>query len=114
MDDQTMLDTALKTAKEGLEPYSDRLYWFHGPAKFAIKALEDSSLDFVYHDGDHKYEVVIDELNTWKDKVKKGGLIGGHDFTRKKPGVIKAVEEFVNENNYKLYAEKTDWWLWKK
>ena len=114
MDDQNILDTALKTAKEGLEPYSDRLYWFHGQAKFAVRALDDSSLDFVYHDGDHKYEVVIQDLREWDKKVKVGGLIGGHDFTHKKPGVIKAVNEYVKENSYKLFMEKTDWWLWKK
>ena len=36
--------------------------------------------DFIYIDGNHKYEEVLSDLENWVPKVKNGGWITGHDF----------------------------------
>lgn len=46
----------------------------------AAKDFEDGFLDAVYIDGDHRAEAVAEDLAAWIPKVKKGGLIMGHDF----------------------------------
>jgi len=46
----------------------------------ASERFEDSSLDFVYIDGDHKYASVQEDILKWLPKIKKDGVIGGHDF----------------------------------
>jgi hypothetical protein len=61
----------------------------------AAKSYEDHSLDFVYIDGDHSYAAVINDINTWKSKIKKGGYIAGHDSHMY--GVLKAVREHLGE-----------------
>ena len=38
------------------------------------------SVDFVYIDANHSYTYVRDDIQTWLPKVKKGGIIGGHDY----------------------------------
>ena len=43
---------------------------------------------FVYLDGDHSYEKVIEEINEWKDKTK---VLAGHDYYCS--GVQRAVHE---------------------
>lgn len=61
----------------------------------AAKQFEDESLDFVFIDASHEYEDVRDDIRAWFPKVKKGGIIAGHDYTNKDfPGVMKAVGEF--------------------
>lgn len=47
----------------------------------ALKRFENNSLDFVYIDGDHRYEPVINDLTEWSKKVRPGGIISGHDLT---------------------------------
>lgn len=41
---------------------------------------EDDSLDFVFIDGDHRYDCVFADINAWLPKVKVGGVISGHDY----------------------------------
>ena len=46
----------------------------------AAKEFADESLDFLYLDGNHDYVHVIEDLNAWSPKIKRGGIIAGHDF----------------------------------
>jgi len=68
----------------------------------AVKEFRDESLDFVYIDANHSYEHVIEDLTIWSQKVRVGGIIGGHDYDRYKTthfeGVIKAVNEFIKKH----------------
>ena len=47
-----------------------------------VEQFKDESLDFVFIDGNHAYEYVVTDLANWSKKVKKGGIICGHDFDR--------------------------------
>jgi hypothetical protein len=44
------------------------------------KQFEDETLDFVYIDGNHDYKYVLEDLNEWYPKVKKGGYLCGDDI----------------------------------
>lgn len=57
--------------------------------------FEDESVDFVFIDADHKYESVVKDIQSWLPKIKKGGMISGHDFTQPSAGVKRAVEELL-------------------
>jgi hypothetical protein len=50
------------------------------PSLKGAKKFKDESLDFVYIDGDHGFEAVINDLDAWVPKVKKNGIIAGHDY----------------------------------
>jgi len=39
-------------------------------------------LDFVYIDGHHGFKYVAEDICEWSKKVRKGGVIAGHDFVR--------------------------------
>ena len=67
----------------------------------AAKLYENNSLDFVFIDADHSYESVREDIDAWLPKIKKGGIISGHDYSEHWPGVVKAVDETFNE--IKLY-----------
>jgi GT2 family glycosyltransferase len=57
------------------------------------KHYEDNSLDFVFIDAAHDYESVKKDINAWFPKIKKGGIISGHDYAWS-DDVKKAVDEF--------------------
>ena len=61
-------------------------------------------LDWIYIDGDHSYEGCLRDLENALQVVRPGGLILGDDYgwpnsKWSKPGVTKAVNEFINKNN---------------
>ena len=91
------------------------------PSIKAVIRFADAYFDFVYIDGCHTYDAVIQDLNIWYPKIKQGGILCGHDFTKTLwPGVVKAVLEFCNKNTLKLNSSLTeantrsDWWIVKE
>jgi len=66
----------------------------------AVKDIEDESLDFVFIDANHDYEWVKEDIYEWSKKVKKGGIVSGHDYSRYHfKGVVRAVDEYIEKNN---------------
>ena len=70
-----------------------------------FEQFDDEKLDWIYIDGDHSYEGCLRDLENSLKVVKPGGLILGDDYGWEnakwsKPGVTKAVDEFINR--YKL------------
>lgn len=92
-----------ETARKRLAPYRAKI--IKKDSIEAAKEIADESLDFVFIDADHHYEPVKADLIAWTPKVRKGGIVAGHDyyiFKSGNRGVIDAVDEFVKENGYKL------------
>jgi len=59
----------------------------------AATQFADQSFDFVFVDGDHRYEGVRRDIVAWQPKVRLGGMLCGHDYTPRYPGVMQAVDE---------------------
>ena len=70
-------------------------------------------VDFVFIDGNHAYEYVKNDILKYWPKVKKGGFLGGHDYIPGHPEVIKAVDEFIKNQNLTLYAMEDCWYVEK-
>jgi predicted O-methyltransferase YrrM len=58
-----------------------------------VNQFEDESLDVVFIDLTHTYESVKQDIELWLPKVKKGGILAGHDYENDWPEVVKAVDE---------------------
>lgn len=69
-----------------------------------LNHLQTNSLDWVYIDGNHAYEYVIQDLEISFNLVKSQGFIFGDDYTGVHPGVMKAFDEFLEK--YKDKVEK--------
>lgn len=69
--------------------------------------VEDGSIDFSFIDGDHSYEGCKKDIDAWLPKIRPGGMICGHDYNEKWPGVMKAVKETFN--NYAIARDSV--WL---
>ena len=46
----------------------------------ALKDFEDESLDFIYIDGNHTFPYIAADIFGWERKLKKGGIMSGHDY----------------------------------
>lgn len=79
---------------------SKNIYKHKGDTMSALDLFEDNSLDFVYIDANHSYPYVFGDINMWRKKIKKGGAIGGHDYSFKFVGTIQAVEETLGHPDY--------------
>lgn len=78
---QVKLDAMYEQAQRRLRPYNvDFLRLFSTAAAASFK---NESLDFVYLDGNHSLPYVIADLHAWTPKVRRGGIISGHDFIRR-------------------------------
>jgi predicted O-methyltransferase YrrM len=73
----------------------------------AVKRFKNNSIDFVYIDADHEYCHALEDITIWTKKVRKGGIVSGHDYyntrsmSRIAVGVKNAVNIYVKENNIK-------------
>ncbi len=70
--------------------------------------IADGSLDWVYVDTTHSYELTRDELRLYASKLIPGGILAGHDYQmgnfRKGIvyGVIEAVQEFCVREDWEF------------
>lgn len=69
----------------------------------AVEDFPDRSLDFIYIDGNHSFGYVAMDLMKWCAKVKKRGIIAGHDFYTLKGSRSNRMVEFVVEAFVKSY-----------
>lgn len=79
-----------------VEKFAPRLTWLDLPCPEAAAKVEDASLDIVFIDDDHSYEGCKASIEAWRPKVRKGGFLTGHDYSKERfPGVYRAVNELV-------------------
>ena len=87
----------------------------------AALKVPDESLDFVYIDADHTFNGVAPDICIWAKKVRKGGIVSGHDYVKGKRtyGVIDAVDMYVKHNKKELFLTENDgsggssWYFYK-
>jgi cephalosporin hydroxylase len=63
----------------------------------AYMLWEDDSVNLVCIDGDHSYDAVKKDIQLYLPKVKRGGILCGHDYGGNWEGVIRAVDEVVGK-----------------
>ena len=73
----------------------------------AASFFPDNFFDFIYLDADHSEKFVYAELHRWWPKLKKNGLIAGHDYLNLQDeindfGVKTAVDNFFGERNIQV------------
>lgn len=110
-----------EASKKKLFNYSDKIKWLNFYSFDAVKYIKDNELDFIYIDGDHRYEGVKNDIKNYYSKVKIGGLIAGHDYDKRRDfGIVQAVNEFFNKKNINTAIcdiptkyDITDWWVWR-
>jgi hypothetical protein len=58
----------------------DNVFFYKKWSLEAVNEFDDGYFDLIYIDADHNFDSVVNDINSWLPKVKKGGVISGHDF----------------------------------
>jgi len=115
---QIKQDKFLEETRSKLSKYGDRSKLVVKFGKDALDDVEDGSLDFVYIDGAHDFDNAIQDIIGWSKKVKKGGIVSGHDYFRfHQCGVVPAVDAYTRAHNIQTWYITTEFapsWLWVK
>ncbi len=84
-----------------------------------LEGFENGYFDWVYLDSSHKYEHTLAELEVLDRKVKKDGLIIGHDWVEDETsvhhGAYRAIIEMSTKNHWRaeLYDDFTQWVIYR-
>jgi hypothetical protein len=80
-----------------------------GLSSTELERFDDGYFDWVYIDTNHTYITTAKELEISQRKVKRGGIIAGHDYTigiwsgsASRFGVIEAVHEFCTKYKWEM------------
>jgi hypothetical protein len=74
----------------------------------AADDFHDDYFDWIYIDTDHSYETTKEELHKYAPKIRRDGVIAGHDYSQGnwvssfRYGVIEAVHEFCVKDGWEL------------
>ena len=105
---------AMMTAVDFTSPHADRRIVMVGDSLEVCQEIKPASLDFVFIDADHCYTSCSADIKAWYPKVRKGGVVSGHDYSRLHPGVRRAVDEFCGDHKYRLRRlTQCIWWVKK-
>ena len=71
----------------------------------AIKHLAIESVDFVYIDGNHQYDFVKKDIESYFKIIKPNGFLGGHDYPYKPvqdaiKDTISTVDQVFNDRSW--------------
>lgn len=89
----------------------------------AVKRFAPGGLDFVFIDGNHHFDFVVQDIIAWSPIVRVGGSVSGHDY---KPegsehtpipfGVIEAVNAYTAAHKiapwFLFKNDKCPTWMW--
>ena len=91
---------SISAVRDLLKKFKNNVNLIKGNSNIILKKIDMSKIDFVFLDGGHNYETVLNDLKCCNEVVKNNGIILCDDYDLSfAPGVKKAVDEFVLENN---------------
>lgn len=109
-------DLALKMARNRTAFAGSRRTIMIGHSVNASAIVRPHSQDFVFIDADHSYASVLTDIAAWRNKVRPGGILSGHDYNSKGDrlglfGVKRAVDETFGEGNINVVGYCCVWWV---
>lgn len=95
--------TVYQTFLKNIDPVKDYITPVTGNSTEVSNLYTNNSLDFIFIDACHDYESVLQDIKAWYPKLKKGGIIAGHDYGWE--SVRKAVGDFFTNKQIKSLEE---------
>ena len=122
--DQGVLHDCYQTAMKRLKPYGS-VEFIRKYSMDALGLFDDKSLDYVYIDANHEWPYVTQDIYHWALKVRPGGIVAGHDYSRsRRCHVGPVVDGYTNTFRIKPWfilgeteikgCNRTQSWFWVK
>lgn len=112
---QNDYENLFEFTKNRLSKYGNRVELLRMSTDEASVYITDNSVDMIFIDALHTKDAVLNDIENYQNKIKKGGIISGHDYNHPNfPGVTEAVDLWSNFNNYKIVeGDGHVWWVKK-
>ena len=92
---------SLDAVKDLLKKFKDNIHLIKGNSNKVLKKIDMSKIDYVFLDGGHEYNTVLNDLNCCFDVINNNGTVLCDDYDlQKAPGVKKAIDDFIKENTF--------------
>ncbi len=92
---------SLEAVKELLQKFDNNVHLIKGNSNKLLIKIDMSVIDYVFLDGGHEYNTVLNDLNCCSDVINNGGTVLCDDYDlQQAPGVKKAIDEFVKKNKF--------------
>ena len=92
---------SLEAVEELLSKFKNNVHLIKGNSNKLLKKIDMSKIDYVFLDGGHEYNTVLNDLNCCNEVINNNGTVLCDDYDLKQaPGVKKAIDEFVKEQNF--------------
>lgn len=100
-----------KTLAVGRDCLGDRFELIRAFSAEVADRIDGESVDFVFIDGNHRFQFVLDDLRNYWPKVAPGGYLCGHDYFMRlrasdggydEPMVYEAVSLFASETGVEV------------
>ena len=92
----------LEAVEDLLKKFKNNVHLIKGNSNKLLKTIDMSKIEYVFLDGGHDYETVKNDLNCCKEVINRNGTILCDDYNLSyAPGVKKAIDEYVKNNNFK-------------
>ncbi len=93
---------SIKSVVKLLKKFEKNVNIIEGNSNDILKKIP-ITFDYVFLDGGHKYETVMNDLQNLTQVVNNNGIILCDDYNLSyAPGVKKAIDEYINEKNFNL------------
>jgi len=94
---------SIASVQKLLKKFSKNINIIKGNSNLVLKEINLDKFDYVFLDGGHKYETVINDLNNLTQIINQNGIILCDDYNLSyASGVKKAIDEYVKINNFNL------------
>jgi len=92
---------SLEAVEELLDKFKNNIHLIKGNSNKVLNKIDMSKIDYVFLDGGHEYNTVLNDLNCCSAVIKNNGTVLCDDYDlQQAPGVKKAIDEFVKKNNF--------------
>ena len=93
---------SIEAVKDLLKNFKNNVSLMKGNSNNILKKIDMSKINYVFLDGGHDYQTVINDLNNCKEAIYHDGTVLCDDYDLSyAPGVKQAIDEFISSNNFK-------------
>ena len=94
---------SMESVEKLLKKYKKNINIIKGNSNKVLKEINLNNFEYVFLDGGHKYETVLNDLKNLTKVIENNGVILCDDYDLiHAPGVKKAIDEYVLLNNFNL------------
>ena len=92
---------SLEAVEELLSKFKENVHLIKGNSNKVLKKIDMSKIDYVFLDGGHEYNTVMNDLICCYEVITNNGTVLCDDYDlQQAPGVKKAIDEFISKNDF--------------